>query len=187
MIKRLLISVIFLLHFMHPGFSQDAPRLEKRGKTTQLIVDGKPFLILGGELHNSSSSDLQYLNPLWEPLILGDYSIHTRLRSNWNGVRQADKGYAIIIQLDKNEFIVAGTEVDVVFVPASSGPRMAGIASVYEGKYEDDHWIPGRLLNGDDIMMSYKLDEEAAANRTGTGARLKSEPTILKVKLYRYE
>lgn len=122
-----------------------------------------------------------------EPLILGDYSIHTRLRSNWNGVRQADKGYAIIIQIDKNEFIVAGADVDVVFVPASSGPRMAGIASVYEGKYEGNSWKPGRLLNGDDIMMSYKLDEEAAANKTGTGARLKSEPTILKVKLYRYE
>ena len=122
-----------------------------------------------------------------EPLILGDYSIHTSIRSNWNGVRQADKGYAIIIQVGKNEFIVAGTDVDVVFVPASPGPRMAGLSSVYEGKYEGNLWKPGRLLNGDDIMVSYKLDEEAAANRTGTGARLKSEPTILKVKLYRYE
>jgi len=38
--------------------------LEKRGATTQLIVDGKPYLILGGELHNSSSSSLEYMEPL---------------------------------------------------------------------------------------------------------------------------
>jgi hypothetical protein len=31
------------------------PRLEKQGAATQLMVDGDPFLILGGELHNSSS------------------------------------------------------------------------------------------------------------------------------------
>ncbi len=45
------------------------PRLERRGRTTQLIVDGKPFLILGGELHNSSSSSLAYMEPIWPRLV----------------------------------------------------------------------------------------------------------------------
>ena len=45
-----------------------APHLEKRGSATQLIVDGKPLLILGGELHNSSSSSLDYMKPLWPEL-----------------------------------------------------------------------------------------------------------------------
>jgi hypothetical protein len=51
-------------------FSQTnaAPHLEKRGSATQLVVDGKPFLILGGELHNSSSSSLDYMKPLWPQL-----------------------------------------------------------------------------------------------------------------------
>ena len=44
------------------------PHLEKRGSATQLIVDGKPFLILGAELHNSSSSSLDYMAPLWPKL-----------------------------------------------------------------------------------------------------------------------
>jgi len=48
--------------------SNAAPHLEKRGVTTQLIVDGKPFLILGGELHNSSSSSLEYMKPIWSKL-----------------------------------------------------------------------------------------------------------------------
>jgi beta-galactosidase GanA len=48
--------------------SSSAPHLEKRGATTQLIVEGKPFIILGGELHNSSSSSLDYMKPLWPKL-----------------------------------------------------------------------------------------------------------------------
>ena len=46
----------------------DLPHLEQRGAATQLIVDGKPFLILGGELHNSSSSSLDYMKPIWPRL-----------------------------------------------------------------------------------------------------------------------
>ena len=42
------------------------PHLEKNGNTTQLIVQGKPFLILGGELHNSSTSGADYMRPIWE-------------------------------------------------------------------------------------------------------------------------
>ena len=45
-----------------------APHLEKRSGATQLIVDGNPFLILGGELHNSSSSSLEYMKPIWPQL-----------------------------------------------------------------------------------------------------------------------
>ena len=45
-----------------------APHLEKRGAATQLIVDGKPFLMLSGELHNSSSSSLDYMKPIWPKL-----------------------------------------------------------------------------------------------------------------------
>ncbi len=47
--------------------AQDArtPHLQKQGSATQLIVAGKPFLILGGELHNSSSSNIDYMRPVW--------------------------------------------------------------------------------------------------------------------------
>jgi hypothetical protein len=31
----------------------------------QLVVDSRPFLILGGELHNSSGSDLEHLKTVW--------------------------------------------------------------------------------------------------------------------------
>jgi beta-galactosidase GanA len=44
------------------------PHLEKRGGATQLVVDGKPFLVLGAELNNSSASSLDYMKPLWPRL-----------------------------------------------------------------------------------------------------------------------
>ncbi len=46
----------------------DLPHLRKQGGATQLIVDGKPFIVLGGELHNSSASSLEYLATLWPKL-----------------------------------------------------------------------------------------------------------------------
>src|ERR1035441_7677928 len=69
--NRLFTSPIFAL-FLGLGtaslFSQQAPHLEKRGEAMQLIVDGSPYLILGRELHNSSSSSLEYMKPIWPKL-----------------------------------------------------------------------------------------------------------------------
>lgn len=48
--------------------AQDMPHLRKQGTATQLIVHGKPMLILGGELGNSTSSDLKYLGTYWPTL-----------------------------------------------------------------------------------------------------------------------
>ena len=49
--------------------TRSIPHLCKQGDATQLIVDGQPFLIVGGELHNSSSSSLAYMEPIWERLV----------------------------------------------------------------------------------------------------------------------
>ena len=43
----------------------EIPHLKKQGTATQLMVDGKPFFILGGELENSSASSLEYMKPYW--------------------------------------------------------------------------------------------------------------------------
>ncbi|HKV42935.1 MAG TPA: DUF5597 domain-containing protein [Blastocatellia bacterium] len=44
------------------------PHLERRGNVTQLIVDGKPFLVLGGELGNNAATSLEYMKPVWPQL-----------------------------------------------------------------------------------------------------------------------
>ena len=45
------------------------PRLERHGANhARLVVDGAPFLAIGGELHNSSSSDPEYMRGVWDKL-----------------------------------------------------------------------------------------------------------------------
>jgi beta-galactosidase GanA len=69
-----------------------APHLEKRGAATQLIVDGKPFLMLSGELHNSSSSNLEYMKPIWPKLkAMGLNSVVTPL--SWELIEPKEGSY----------------------------------------------------------------------------------------------
>jgi hypothetical protein len=44
------------------------PYLKKTGAVTQMMVDGKPFIMLSGELHNSSASSTEYMKPIWKKL-----------------------------------------------------------------------------------------------------------------------
>jgi beta-galactosidase GanA len=50
-----------------PGQGAQPPRLVKQGSATQLVVDGAPFLILGGEVGNSSG-EADYLRDFWPTL-----------------------------------------------------------------------------------------------------------------------
>jgi len=50
------------------GKSSSIPHFQTTGAATQLIVDGKPFLILGGELGNSTASSEESLQSVWPTL-----------------------------------------------------------------------------------------------------------------------
>jgi hypothetical protein len=47
----------------------EIPHLRKQGTATQLIVDGKPFLLLAGELGNNTATNLEYMKWVWPKLI----------------------------------------------------------------------------------------------------------------------
>ena len=44
--------------------ASEVPHLRKQGTATQLIVDGKPFLVLAGELTNNSATSVEYMKPI---------------------------------------------------------------------------------------------------------------------------
>lgn len=46
----------------------DPPSLRKQGTATQLIVNGQPMLVIGGELSNSAASSATYMAPHWAKL-----------------------------------------------------------------------------------------------------------------------
>ena len=67
----LLGSLLLLTGCSQPVQTSDTvtpPHLEQRGAVSQLIVQGQPWLVLGCELHNSTSSSREYLAPYWDRL-----------------------------------------------------------------------------------------------------------------------
>ena len=48
---------------------ENIPHLKKHGDSFQLIVNGKPILMLAGETGNSSASDLKYMDSIWPKIV----------------------------------------------------------------------------------------------------------------------
>lgn len=58
----------FLLFALSAQAQHSLPRLQKQGTATQLIIDEKPFLVLGGELGNSSASSVADIESIFPKL-----------------------------------------------------------------------------------------------------------------------
>jgi uncharacterized protein DUF5597/glycosyl hydrolase family 42 (putative beta-galactosidase) len=64
------LSAFLLLITVRPARGQIViPRLERAGSQFNFLVDGKPFLMLGGQAHNSSASNPKDLEPVWNSLV----------------------------------------------------------------------------------------------------------------------
>ncbi|KAH8697786.1 beta-galactosidase [Talaromyces proteolyticus] len=50
------------------------PHFRKTETSKELVVNGKPFLILGGELQNSSLTSSEYMNTVWQKLVDTHYN-----------------------------------------------------------------------------------------------------------------
>ena len=61
-------TILFALAVTLSAQTQPIPHLEKRGAVTQLIVDGKPWLSLAGELLNNAASTVENVRPVWPAL-----------------------------------------------------------------------------------------------------------------------
>jgi len=69
--------------------SPDIPHLLRQGATTRLIVDGKPYLALAGELNNDSATSLEYVNRLWPRIV--EAKINTVLAGvSWNQIERQE-------------------------------------------------------------------------------------------------
>ena len=61
--------------FTTPCFGQAAsgiPHLQRQGTVTQLVVDGKPFMALTGEMGNNTATSLENMKPVWPALVAGN-------------------------------------------------------------------------------------------------------------------
>jgi len=85
------------LHAQAPPADPGIPHLEKRGLATQLIVDGKPYLALSGELSNTVSSNLEYMKTVW-PMLANKVHLNTVLTGiAWNWIEPEEGKYDFTI------------------------------------------------------------------------------------------
>ena len=67
--SRLCAPLVVLLGLFSNAASAELPHLAKQGTATRLIVDGKPYLVIGGELGNSVATTLESMEPVWPRLV----------------------------------------------------------------------------------------------------------------------
>lgn len=107
-------------------------------------------------------------------LQLGDYSSNVSFARFGGTTQNPEYAAAIIMATGDGEYMVAGKGVSVSFSWDRPDCSATGLASIEEGTFVGGRWVPGRRLNGDEIM-------------SGNGLRLAGENySIQKVKLYQY-
>jgi hypothetical protein len=107
---------------------------------------------------------------------LGGYKLELKILRRWgSGPPENDTAAGIVIAVGPDEFLAVGKGLMVSFSTSTPGPEIVGFATVEERIFVDGRWIPGRRLNGDEIL-------------SGKGIRLPGDYySIQRVKLYRYE
>jgi len=63
--KQLLFLIAILSLNIVVAQNKSLPHLENRNGNTQLMVNNQPFLMLSGELHNSSTGSAHYMRSIW--------------------------------------------------------------------------------------------------------------------------
>ena len=113
-----------------PPADPSIPHLEKRGLATQLIVDGKPFLALSGELNNTISSNLEYMKTVW-PMLAKRVQLNTVLTGMaWNWIEPEEGKYdfsiadAAIENARQNNVRIAGSGSRAGRTGSPASPRL---------------------------------------------------------------
>ncbi len=111
-----------------------------------------------------------------ERVSLGDYTLDLRYaggRQPGAAQQPGEPGFALVIGLGKDEYLLAGAGVNVTATAHARRPPR-GDRLGRRGAFVDGHWVRGRRLNGDE-------------NGGGSVVRLaRGNPQIVKFHLYSY-
>jgi hypothetical protein len=91
------------------------------------------------------------------------------------------KGYGMIIQISKDEFIVSGNACHVRHESADANKPNSQLLSVEEGNFVDGNWVKGRTLNGDEFGIKLPPNPYNIASDVYL-----DDISVLKIKLLNY-
>jgi beta-galactosidase GanA len=172
-------------HYHAMGFSPfsiestDRPHAETIGKAYDVLSQLNSF-IGAHQGKNTMNASLLDKNSIADTIHFGDYIFvikhdYTLGWSPKSKEEQWPQTAALIIQTGKDDFIVAGTGAVITFFPATSELGRVGILTIEEGRFVDEKWKRGRVMNGDQSHQGRHLRFEV------------DEFGIQKLSLYRYE
>ena len=106
-------------------------------------------------------------------LRVGDYTLELGIASHYS-FPTPEYPAGIFIQTGPDEYLIAGRGLTITFSPETPGDPVARVATAEDGVFVNGSWVPGRRLNGDEIL-------------SGKGLRLRGDYYMIqKVKLYRF-
>ena len=120
---------------------------------------------------------------------LGDYTLIFELRRNGGKLSKiAPPGYALAVATAADEYIIAGSDVQVTFVPHGNDGAFASVAEATRGSFHGGEWHADREMSGDDIMLDFHLANSAMNRQSGSGLYFPPNgPVIQRVKVYQYK
>ena len=65
-LRLFVLSICCCIALTASAQDNDIPHLQQTKNGPQLMVDGQPFIMLAGELHNSSTGSSHYMAPIWQ-------------------------------------------------------------------------------------------------------------------------
>jgi Domain of unknown function (DUF5597)/Beta-galactosidase len=157
-------------------------------KVYQLIRDLEPLIVehqaagtIDGAIVDKTHTE--------EIIHLGGYNLIIGLvQDRGTPAYLAEKGYGMVMMTGKDEFLIAGCGIQVSFALPVPNGDVVGLGPVEEGQFRNGRWVPGRRLNGDEVVFNRNFQKRSLENQSGTGLRfLKDVPDIQQVRLYRYQ
>jgi hypothetical protein len=148
------------------------PHLEKQGAATQLIVDGKPFLALTGELGNNTATSLENMKPIWPKLVAGNLNC-VLIAVSWAQMEPAEGKYEFalvdgLIQEARNN------NLKVVFLWFGSWKNGLSSYAPYWVKKDYKRFPRIRLQNGSSMeLLSTFGDATRDADARAYGALMR--------------
>lgn len=156
------------------------------GAAYGVLRDMAPVILEAQSKGTIAAVSLSADNPT-EDVAIGGYKLQVKRLANRRSGATVDNGYAMVLATRPDEFLVAGSAVQITFATAKPEGKVVGLADVEEGAYVNGAWAPGRNLSGDEIMLSYDQSGMAAQSQTGSGLKFPgATPTLQKVRLYTF-
>jgi len=132
--------------------SVDKPEISEVARSYRVLKQLSPLILK----HQGTGSMDGFLLDSTDQKVsirLGNYLFTIRHEYSWayatKKAGEIPRTGGLIIMLEPEEFLIAGSGVIVTFEPAFNDGALAGIGVMDEGEFINGIWVAGRRMNGD--------------------------------------